>query len=141
MSPHAIDAAAGSTADMAAAVPVFAALGDETRLGLVLRLRTDGPLSIARLTDGVPVTRQAVTKHLHVLADAGLARHARLGRETVWELTPAPFDRARVCLDRLSAEWDDALERLKLFVENRAGAYTRGRRELKKPSGRRGRKE
>ena len=96
--------------------PIFAALGDETRLRLVARLSAGGPMSIARLTRGGSVTRQAVTKHLHVLASAGLARNARLGRESVWELEPRPLDEARRCLDDISLEWDAALSRLKAFV-------------------------
>jgi DNA-binding transcriptional ArsR family regulator len=100
------------------AAPVFAALGDETRLRLVIRLCADGPMSIARLADDEPVTRQAVTKHLQVLADAGLARSSRLGRERVWELEPKPLEAARQCLDGLSAQWDAALGRLKRFVED-----------------------
>src|SRR5438093_11796380 len=83
--------------------PVFAALGDETRLRLVIRLSADGPMSIARLTAGAPITRQAVTKHLQVLADAGLARSSRLGRESGWQLDPKPFDAARRPLPRLPA--------------------------------------
>jgi DNA-binding transcriptional ArsR family regulator len=140
MSPHVADAAGARPGDLSAAVPIFAALGDETRLGLVVRLRDDGPLSISRLTDGVAVTRQAVTKHLHVLELAGLAREQRHGRESVWELRRESFDRARACLDRLSAEWDDALGRLKSFVEGPPGAYRTGRRVLKKSPGRPGRK-
>ncbi len=97
--------------------PVFAALGDETRLRLVDRLCVEGPLSIARLTDGAEVTRQAVTKHLHVLAGAGLVRDVRRGRERLWELTPRRVDEARRALDAISARWDAALERLRAFVE------------------------
>ena len=97
---------------------VFAALGDETRLRLVIRLSVDGPMSIARLTAGAPITRQAVTKHLQVLADAGLARSSRLGRESVWQLDPKPLDAARQCLDGLSEQWDKALDRLKKLVED-----------------------
>jgi DNA-binding transcriptional ArsR family regulator len=97
--------------------PIFAALGDETRLRIVARLSTGGPMSIAHLTRDASVTRQAITKHLHVLAHAGLARSSRLGRESVWELQPAPLDTARRCLDGLSAQWDAALDRLKVFVE------------------------
>lgn len=99
------------------AAPVFAALGDETRLRLVARLGTEGPLSIARLTAGTEVTRQAVTKHLHVLADAGLAHGTRQGRERLWELEPQPLEEARRCLDLISAQWDEALARLKAAVE------------------------
>ena len=99
------------------AAPVFAALGDVTRLRLVARLGTEGPLSIARLTAGTDVTRQAVTKHLHVLSDAGLVRDSWVGRERVWQLDPESLRAARRSLDRISAEWDDALGRLKAFVE------------------------
>jgi DNA-binding transcriptional ArsR family regulator len=99
------------------AAPIFAALGDETRLQIVARLCAGGPMSIAHLTRDASVTRQAVTKHLNVLAHAGLARSSRLGRESVWELQPEPLDAARRCLDGISAQWDAALNRLKLFVE------------------------
>lgn len=74
-------------------------------------------MSIAHLTRDSSVTRQAVTKHLHVLASAGLARSSRLGRESVWEFRPEPLEAARHCLDDISAQWDAALDRLKLFVE------------------------
>jgi DNA-binding transcriptional ArsR family regulator len=97
---------------------IFAALGDDTRLRLVARLSVDGPLSIARLTEGGAVTRQAVTKHLQVLAEAGLACSARLGRESIWELEPEPLAIARQHLDGISAQWDAALDRLKKFVED-----------------------
>jgi DNA-binding transcriptional ArsR family regulator len=96
---------------------IFAALGDETRLALVARLSASGPLSIVTLTDGTGVTRQAVTKHLHVLSDAGLVRDSWVGRERVWQLDPESLRAARRSLDRISAEWDDALGRLRAFVE------------------------
>lgn len=96
---------------------VFAALGDPTRLGLVARLCSGGPLSIARLTESTEVTRQAVTKHLHVLADAGLVRGMRQGRESVWELEPRKLEAARRYLDLISKRWDEALGRLKAAVE------------------------
>jgi len=99
------------------AAPIFAALGDETRLRIVGRLSAEGPMSIAHLTRDASITRQAVTKHLHVLACAGLARSSRLGRESMWELRPEPLDAARHCLDGISAQWDSALDRLKMFVE------------------------
>src|SRR5262245_46810628 len=97
--------------------PLFAALGDETRLRIVARLCTDGPLSIARLTTGSRVTRQAVTKHLQVLADVGLARSARQGRESVWQLELQRLEEARRVLDQISTQWDASLDRLRLFVE------------------------
>jgi DNA-binding transcriptional ArsR family regulator len=97
--------------------PVFAALGDETRLTLVERLAGTGSLSIARLTEGTDVTRQAVTKHLLVLKSAGLVRSAREGRERVWELAPAPLIEAGSYLRDVSTRWDEALARLRAFVE------------------------
>jgi DNA-binding transcriptional ArsR family regulator len=99
------------------AAPVFAALGDETRLRLVTRLCDDGPLSIASLTSGLDVTRQAVTKHLHVLSDAGLVNGSRRGRESVWELEPRRLEQARRSLEAISNRWDVALARLKKLVE------------------------
>lgn len=103
---------------LAAAAPVFAALGDEMRLRLVTRLCEDGPLSIAKLTKGGGVTRQAITKHLHVLEAAGLVRSERSGRENVWTLRGERLDEARAHLDTISKQWDDALERLRAFVED-----------------------
>jgi DNA-binding transcriptional ArsR family regulator len=98
-------------------VPVFAALGDELRLTLVTRLGAEGPLSITSLTDGTRVTRQAVTKHLHVLEGAGLVRSAKQGREQHWEVRQAPLSEARRCLELIAHQWDDALARLKRAVE------------------------
>jgi DNA-binding transcriptional ArsR family regulator len=99
------------------AAPVFAALGDETRLRLVARLCHDGPLSIARLTEGLPLTRQAITKHLRMMEKAGLVHVTRQGRETLWELEPRRVDDARRHLDAISTRWEEALARLKAFVE------------------------
>src|SRR5438309_5079917 len=99
------------------AAPVFAALGDVTRLRLVARLCVDGPLSIARLSEGAGVTRQAITKHLHALADAGLVQDNRRGRERIWELEPRRVERARRCLEQIAAQWDVAISRLKAYVE------------------------
>src|SRR5512142_282730 len=106
-----------SAARLPDAAPVFAALGDATRLRIVARLCEVGPLSIARLADGEPITRQAVTKHLHALEGAGLVRSARDGRERVWELRPDRLDEARRCLERISARWDGAIRRLRALVE------------------------
>jgi DNA-binding transcriptional ArsR family regulator len=107
----------GAARKLADSAPVFAALGDETRLKLVARLCEGGPTSIAKLTQGSDVTRQAIAKHLRVLEDAGLVRGARDGRESVWELEPRRLQQARAYLDAISSQWDDALERLKAFVE------------------------
>src|SRR5579863_8089361 len=92
--------------------PVFAALGDETRLAIVARLSTGGPRSISGLTEGSAVTRQAVTKHLHVLAGAGLVRGVRRGRERIWELDSRRLDEAQRYLAEISTHWDVALESL-----------------------------
>ena len=96
---------------------LFAALGDDSRLRLVARLCEEGPLSIARLTEGARVTRQAITKHLRVMEGSGLVRSARRGRERVWQLEPRRLDDARRYLDRISRQWDVALNRLRRFVE------------------------
>jgi DNA-binding transcriptional ArsR family regulator len=109
-----------AAAKLTEAAPVFAALGDATRLRLVARLCGDGPLSIARLSEDSGVTRQAITKHLHALADAGLVRGTRSGRERIWELEPRRLERARRCLDQIADQWDAALTRLKAFVEEEA---------------------
>ena len=107
-----------SVAGVPGAASVFAALGDETRLRLVTRMCSEGPLAIAQLTGGVPVTRQAVTKHLHALAAAGLVRCKRRGaRQRVWELEPRRLEAARAYLDGIARQWDDALQRLQAFVE------------------------
>ena len=98
--------------------PLFAALGDRTRLRLVGRLSGEGPLSIAQLSDGAGVTRQAVTKHLDALADAGLVRDMWRGRERIWELQPKRLEVARRYLDDVSAQWDSAIERLRKFVQS-----------------------
>lgn len=99
------------------AVPVFAALADATRLRLIGRLSADGPLSITRLSDGAGVTRQAITRHLETLGQAGLVRNARRGRERVWELDRKRLEKAQQYLDQVAAQWDAAAERLKAFVE------------------------
>src|SRR5689334_8385775 len=96
--------------------PVFAALGDTTRLRLVSRLSSDGPLSITRLCEGTEITRQAITKHLHALSEAGLVRDRRDGRERIWALEPAPLVEARRFLDDISAQWDVAIDRLRALV-------------------------
>jgi DNA-binding transcriptional ArsR family regulator len=97
--------------------PIFAALGDETRLRLVAVLCAGGAMSIAQLTSGTQITRQAVTKHLRVLAEAGLVRDLKVGRERLWEFEPAQLEEARRSLDRIAQQWDRALQKLKLAVE------------------------
>src|SRR5262249_47200730 len=107
-----------NAARVATAAPLFAALGDETRLVIVSRLSSGEALSIVRLADGTGVTRQAVTKHLLVLAAAGLGRGERAGGRGVWELEPEPLREAQRSLETISAQWDAALGRLKRFVED-----------------------
>ena len=97
--------------------PVFAALGDETRLRLVAALCTGGAISIAQLTSGTDITRQAVTKHLQVLADAGLVHDVKLGRERLWEFEATRLEEARKALDSIAQQWDRALGKLKSAVE------------------------
>lgn len=104
------------SSDLAGAAPLFAALGDATRLTLVVRLGA-GPHSIARLAAETPLTRQAITKHLEVLSAAGLVRSDRRGRERIWNLEADRLDAARHYLDQVSAQWDAALGRLKQLVE------------------------
>src|ERR1700726_3577827 len=96
---------------------VFAALGDETRLSVLTKLCNGVPQSISRLTAGTNVSRQAVTKHLRVLANAGVVRNVRVGRESLLELEPLPIEEIRDYLDQVSKQWDDALARLRSHVE------------------------
>lgn len=110
-------ASVGRAARLTEAAPVFAALGDATRLQIVARLCAGGPLSIVRLTQGARVSRQAVTKHLRALEQAGLVRSDRSGRERIWELQPVRLAAVRDYLDAISAQWDQALQRLQALVE------------------------
>jgi len=113
MSP-ARSAGAVSTLD---AAPLFAALGDPTRLAVVARLCGDGPQSISQLSEGSGVTRQAITKHLEALAGAGLVRDRRRGRERIWALETKRLEQASRFLDDISGQWDSAIARLRAFVE------------------------
>ena len=97
--------------------PVFAALGDPTRLSLLMKLSDGRTRSIAKLSSDTRLTRQAITKHLHVLQDAGLVSSLRVGRESRFAYRPAPIAEARAYLDTVSAQWDDALSRLRAPVE------------------------
>lgn len=96
---------------------VFAALGDETRLGLVATLSSGEPASIAQLTAGSGLTRQAITKHLRVLEHAGIVRSLHVGRESLFAFDPRPMSELHDYLDRMSRRWDEALAMLKTFVE------------------------
>src|SRR6185369_8128140 len=117
MSPRPRRRAAPRRTAVTGAAPIFAALGDETRLRLVSRMCAGGPLSIVQRTMGSGVTRQAVTKHLHVLAEARLVRGSREGRERRWEHDPSRLDEARRALEVISRQWDPPLGPLKEFLE------------------------
>ncbi len=97
--------------------PVFAALGDATRLALVSRLSDGEQRSITELTEGLKLTRQAVTKHLQVLNDAGLVDRQRIGRESRFAIQPKTLTDARDYLGKISAQWDHNITRLKTLVE------------------------
>jgi DNA-binding transcriptional ArsR family regulator len=98
--------------------PVFAALGDEVRLRLVAALCVGGALSITQLTSGTEISRQAITKHLAVLAAVGLVRDVKVGRERLWEFEPAQLEEARRTLELIGQQWDHALAKLKFAVES-----------------------
>ncbi len=100
-----------------ARAPVFAALGDETRLSLVRKLCGGEARSITDLTAGSKLTRQAMTKHLRVLEKVGIVRCVRSGRESLFELDPRPIEEMKKYLESVSEQWDRALERLRRFVE------------------------
>lgn len=108
---------ASPTGRFADVAPLFTALGDETRLRIVNRLAREGPLSITRLTDGTPLSRQAISKHLRVLSDAGLAHGRRSGREQIWQIEARRLRDARRYLGEISAQWDEAIGRLRKLVE------------------------
>ena len=105
------------TAKQRAHAPVFAALGDETRLSLVAKLSGGQPRSISQLTRGSRLTRQAITKHLRVLENAAIVRNIRSGRESLFEFDPQPMEEIKEYLDLVSEQWDQALSRLRSFVE------------------------
>ena len=107
-----------SAATYRAAIPIFAALGDEQRLAMVRRLSAHGPTSLSDLCHGAGMTRQGVSKHLQVLASAGLVRRTQRGRESIWTLAPARMAAAQRALEAISAEWDASLARLRAYVEH-----------------------
>lgn len=100
-----------------AKAPLFAALGDPTRLQLAWRLATEGPQSITCLAQGLPVTRQAVTKHLRILEKAGLTKSNRSGRESLFELNPTSIQEINEILALITEHWDQTLCKLKVLVE------------------------
>jgi DNA-binding transcriptional ArsR family regulator len=108
---------ASGASTLEGSVLLFAALGDKTRLRLVRRLCDHGPMSISALTSGSRRTRQAITKHLRLLQGAGVVQSQRRGRERLWRLKQARLNEARRYLESISFQWDDALGRLREFVE------------------------
>jgi DNA-binding transcriptional ArsR family regulator len=110
--------AIGNPAKRADAAVIFAALGDETRLRLVSRLCAEGPSSVMRLASGGAVSRQAITKHLQALEEAGLARGSRVGRESIWELRANRLADVQRYLDQISRQWDARLDRMRALVES-----------------------
>ena len=108
---------ARSQTSLADAAPLFAALGDPTRLHIVARLCETGPQSIVRLTSGTRISRQAVTKHLRALECAGLVHSGRAGRERIWALETRRLHEVNHHLDQISRQWDAALKRLQALVE------------------------
>lgn len=108
----------GRVTSVAQAAPLFAALGDESRLQIVSRLCSEGPLSIARLTTGSNISRQAITKHLSALSAAGLIEGERSGRESVWQLRTKRLAEVRRYLEKISTQWDQAIDRLQMLVED-----------------------
>jgi DNA-binding transcriptional ArsR family regulator len=105
-------------ARLRAHAPVFAALGDDTRLSLVAKLADGRPYSISQLTEGSTLTRQAITKHLRVLENVGMVHSSRAGRESLFAFNPQPIQGMKEYLDLVSEQWDQALSRLKSFVED-----------------------
>lgn len=97
---------------------VFAALGDPTRLKLVAVLCAGGALSIAQLTASTEISRQGVTKHLQVLADAGVVRDSRQGRQRLWQLESGQIEAAKQTLEQIGKQWEMALGKLKAFAES-----------------------
>jgi DNA-binding transcriptional ArsR family regulator len=98
--------------------PIFAALGDDTRLSLIAKLSAGQPNSISQLTEGSRLTRQAITKHLRVLESVGIVRSIHKGRENLFKFNPKPIEETKKYLDEVSDQWDQALTRLKAFVED-----------------------
>lgn len=110
----------GPAAKRRSHAPVFSALGDDTRLALLTKLCYGKRRSISQLTAGSKLTRQAITKHLHVLEGVGIVHAVRAGRESLFEFDPQPIKEMTAYLDRVSRQWDQSLSRLKAFVEDRA---------------------
>jgi DNA-binding transcriptional ArsR family regulator len=97
---------------------LFDALGDPNRLSIITRLCDGGPCSTTTITAAVSVSRQATTKHLLLMEAAGLVSSRRHGRERIWRLEPKPLTDASEFLNVLSQKWDNAIDRLRNYVED-----------------------
>ena len=106
-----------TSAAAVAKAQVFDALGDPNRLRIVTRLCDGGPCSTSQVTQVTPVSRQAATKHLMLLEAVGLVSSERQGRERIWRIEPKPLTDASDYLTALSMRWDEAIDRLRAFVE------------------------
>lgn len=96
---------------------VFSALSDPTRREVIRRLSEDGPTTLAELAAALPITRQAVSKHLVVLEDAGLVRGSGDTRRKRYHLTPRPLTDAMGWMVDVGAGWDERLDALRRHVE------------------------
>jgi DNA-binding transcriptional ArsR family regulator len=105
---------------------IFFALGDETRLSVLAKLR-DGALTATALAEGASMTRQAIVRHLQVLDGAGLVRHEKRGREVLYTPDARRLGEACAYLEMISAGWDRALDHLKVMVEGQARTSARKR--------------
>ncbi len=121
-----------ASARLPAPATIFAALGDPTRLSLLTRLSDGAPLSISALAANGELTRQAVTKHLQVLERAGLVASSRVGRESHFLYRREAIEAARAWLDRVAAQWDDVLGRIKALVEAPVGKRVDARAKRRK---------
>jgi DNA-binding transcriptional ArsR family regulator len=97
---------------------IFAALGNKIRLKLLIKLADGQSYSIAQLTENSQLTRQAITKHLVILEDAKVVTSLRTGRESLYKFAPEPLEKIKDYLNFVSKQWDQALSRLKSFVED-----------------------
>ena len=114
--PPEAGAVTGAEAE-AVAGQVFVALADPSRRAILAELASAGPATATDLAARLPITRQAITKHLYTMADAGLLRSRREGRESLWEVRPERLEDARHSLELISKQWDHSLARLKKLVE------------------------
>ncbi len=104
-------------ADLAKRARLFSALGDSTRLKLIASLERGEKRSITQLTEGFKLSRQAITKHLRQLEDAGIVSGEKLGRESLYQLEVESLSEVRQMIESIEKQWQQALRRLKSAVE------------------------